>query len=154
LQMLATVQPLRGTDRRAHSTLAVLLELAVVSGQRCRSGSILKQVGQSSKRWIDDYIDLEQTIDELVYRKKGLDIDGPEYHASLRGGVERAAHLPRDALHGAGAYANFAGNLVDAFTCAPAMIPDDEASARFLDRPGRREAAAGTEANVHGCGPS
>jgi hypothetical protein len=32
-----------------------------------------------AKRWIDDYIDLEQTIDELVYRKKGLDIDSPEY---------------------------------------------------------------------------
>jgi hypothetical protein len=31
--------------------------------------------------------------------------------ASLRGGVERAAHLPRNALHGAGAYANFAGNF-------------------------------------------
>jgi uncharacterized protein YcgI (DUF1989 family) len=26
-----------------------------------------------AKRWIDEYIDLEQTIDELVYRKKGLD---------------------------------------------------------------------------------
>ena len=38
--------------------------------------------------------------------------------ASLRGGVERAAHLPRNALHSAGAYAEFAGNLVDAFTCA------------------------------------
>jgi len=32
-----------------------------------------------AKRWIDDYIDLEQTIDDLVYRKKGLDIDSPEY---------------------------------------------------------------------------
>jgi hypothetical protein len=29
--------------------------------------------------------------------------------ATLRGGVERAAHLPRNALHGAGAYAEFAG---------------------------------------------
>ena len=29
---------------------------------------------------------------------------------------ERAIHLLRNALHGAGAYAEFAGNLVDAFT--------------------------------------
>ena len=34
--------------------------------------------------------------------------------ASLRGGVERAAHLPRNALHSAGAYANFAGDLDNA----------------------------------------
>jgi hypothetical protein len=33
-----------------------------------------------SKRWIDDYIDLERTIADLVDRKKGLDIDSPEYH--------------------------------------------------------------------------
>jgi hypothetical protein len=32
-----------------------------------------------AKRWIDDYIDLEQTIAHLVDRKKGLDIDSPEY---------------------------------------------------------------------------
>jgi hypothetical protein len=32
-----------------------------------------------AKRWIDDYIDLEQTIADLVDRKKELDIDSPEY---------------------------------------------------------------------------
>jgi hypothetical protein len=32
-----------------------------------------------AKRWIDDYIDLEQTIADLVDRKKALDIDSPEY---------------------------------------------------------------------------
>ena len=42
--------------------------------------------------------------------------------ASLRGGVERAAHLPRDAMHGAGAYVNFAGKFVDAFTCAQLLL--------------------------------
>jgi hypothetical protein len=30
------------------------------------------------------------------------------------GGVETAAHLPRNALHGAGAYVNLAGNFDDA----------------------------------------
>jgi hypothetical protein len=33
----------------------------------------------AAKRWIDDYIDLEQTIAHLVDRKKELDIDSPEY---------------------------------------------------------------------------
>jgi hypothetical protein len=33
----------------------------------------------AAKRWIDDYIDLEQTIADLVDRKKELDIDSPEY---------------------------------------------------------------------------
>jgi hypothetical protein len=42
--------------------------------------------------------------------------------ASLRGGVERAADHPRNALHGAGAYAEFAGNLVDAFSCAQLLL--------------------------------
>ena len=32
-----------------------------------------------AKRWIDGYIDLEQTIADLVDRKKELDIDSPEY---------------------------------------------------------------------------
>jgi hypothetical protein len=32
-----------------------------------------------AKRWIDEYIDLEQTIADLVDRKKELDIDSPEY---------------------------------------------------------------------------
>ena len=32
----------------------------------------------AAKRWIDGYIDLEQTIDDLVYRKKKLDLDSPE----------------------------------------------------------------------------
>jgi hypothetical protein len=32
-----------------------------------------------AKRWIDNYIDLEQTIADLVYRKKNLDLDSPEY---------------------------------------------------------------------------
>jgi hypothetical protein len=32
-----------------------------------------------AKRWIDDYIDLEQTIADLVDRKKALDLDSPEY---------------------------------------------------------------------------
>jgi hypothetical protein len=31
-------------------------------------------------------------------------------------------HLPRDALHRAGAYASFAGNFVDAFTCAQLLL--------------------------------
>jgi hypothetical protein len=35
---------------------------------------------------------------------------------------ERAIHLLRNALHGAGAYAEFAGNLVDAFTCAQLLL--------------------------------
>jgi hypothetical protein len=33
----------------------------------------------AANRWIDDYIDLEQTIAALVERKKALDIDSPEY---------------------------------------------------------------------------
>jgi hypothetical protein len=33
--------------------------------------------------------------------------------ASLRGGVERAAHLLRNPMHGASANAELAGNLVD-----------------------------------------
>jgi hypothetical protein len=32
-----------------------------------------------AKRWIDGYIDLEQTIANLVDRKKELDIGSPEY---------------------------------------------------------------------------
>jgi hypothetical protein len=35
---------------------------------------------------------------------------------STGGGVERAFNLVPDALHGAGAYANLAGNLYDAVT--------------------------------------
>jgi hypothetical protein len=42
--------------------------------------------------------------------------------ASLRGDLERALHLILDALHGAGAYAEFAGNLVDALTCAQLLL--------------------------------
>jgi hypothetical protein len=33
----------------------------------------------AAKRWLDDYIDLEQTITDLADRKKELDIDSPEY---------------------------------------------------------------------------
>jgi hypothetical protein len=33
----------------------------------------------AAKRWIDDYIDLEQTIADLVDREKALDIDSAEY---------------------------------------------------------------------------
>jgi len=43
--------------------------------------------------------------------------------ASLRGGVERAAHLPRDAMHGAGAYADFTGDFEDAIA-GQQMLPD------------------------------
>jgi hypothetical protein len=50
---------------------------------------------------------------------------------------ERATHLSRDTPHSTGAYANFSGNFVDAFTCAPAPIPDGDASGCFLDRPAR-----------------
>jgi hypothetical protein len=32
-----------------------------------------------AKCWIDEYIDLEQTIGDLVDRKKALDMDSPEY---------------------------------------------------------------------------
>jgi hypothetical protein len=41
---------------------------------------------------------------------------------ALRCGDERAVHLLRNALHSAGAYAGFAGNLVDAFTCAQLLL--------------------------------
>jgi hypothetical protein len=41
---------------------------------------------------------------------------------ALRGGDERAAHLLRNPLHSAGAYANFAGNFVDAFTCSQLLL--------------------------------
>jgi hypothetical protein len=51
----------------------------------------------------------------LERRQSRIGISG----AVLRGcGLERALNLVLDALHGAGADANFAGNLVDAFTCA------------------------------------
>jgi hypothetical protein len=49
--------------------------------------------------------------------------------ADLCGGVERARHLLSNALHGAGAYAEFAGNLVDAFTCTQLLL-DAAASAK------------------------
>jgi hypothetical protein len=42
--------------------------------------------------------------------------------ASLRDGDERARHLLRNALHSTGAYADFAGNFVDAFTCAQLLL--------------------------------
>jgi hypothetical protein len=42
--------------------------------------------------------------------------------ASLRGGVERAARLPRDALHSASAHADFTGNFVHAFTRAQLLL--------------------------------
>jgi hypothetical protein len=32
-----------------------------------------------AKCWIDGYIELERTIDDLVYRKRQLDLDSPEY---------------------------------------------------------------------------
>jgi hypothetical protein len=55
-----------------------------------------------AKRWIDDYIDLYQTIDDLVYRKKNLDLDSPEYQlinrmlAKLRSSREEAGGIIED----------------------------------------------------------
>ena len=43
--------------------------------------------------------------------------------ASLRDGDERARHLLRNALHSAGAYADFAGNFDDAFA-RPQLLLD------------------------------
>jgi uncharacterized protein YcgI (DUF1989 family) len=40
--------------------------------------SAAKTVAEA-KRWIDDYIDLEQTIADLIDRKKKLDLHSPEY---------------------------------------------------------------------------
>ena len=44
--------------------------------------------------------------------------DETQTDIALRTDIAVRRHLPRDALHSAGAYANFAGNFVHAFTCA------------------------------------
>jgi hypothetical protein len=55
-----------------------------------------------AKRWIDGYIDLEQTIDDLVYRKKNLDLDSAECQfidrvlTGLRYSYEEAAGIIED----------------------------------------------------------
>jgi hypothetical protein len=55
-----------------------------------------------AKCWIDWYIDPEHTIDDLVYRKKSLDIDSPEYQfidrvlTGLRYSCEEAGGIIED----------------------------------------------------------
>jgi hypothetical protein len=55
-----------------------------------------------AKLWIDGYTDLEQTIDDLVYRKKSLDIDSPEHQfinrvlTGLRYSCEEAGGIIED----------------------------------------------------------
>jgi len=43
------------------------------------------------------------------------------FHATALG-VERAAHLPSDVMHGARAYTDFEGNFVDAFASPSPVI--------------------------------
>src|SRR6516225_2990320 len=49
-----------------------------------------------AKGWIDDYIDLEQTIADLIDRKKELDIDSPEYQLINRYSREGAGGIIED----------------------------------------------------------
>jgi len=48
--------------------------------------------------------------------------DETQTDIALRTDIAVRRHLPRDALHSAGAYANFAGNFVHAFTCAQLLL--------------------------------
>jgi hypothetical protein len=55
-----------------------------------------------AKCWIDEYVDLERTIDDLVYRKKQLDLDSPEFRfidrvlTGLRYSYEEAGGIIED----------------------------------------------------------
>jgi hypothetical protein len=62
--------------RRRDKTAARIIE---IFGPACSDIALSTAASVAeAKHWIDDYIDLEQTIADLVDRKKELDLDSPE----------------------------------------------------------------------------
>jgi hypothetical protein len=86
--------------RRAKTARARIIE---IFGPACSDFALSTATTVAeAKRWIDGYIDLEQTIDDLVYRKKNLDLDSAEYQfidrvlSGLRYSCEEAGGIIED----------------------------------------------------------